>query len=182
MKILALPLLVLASIAVLACGRADSGKRMEVSMEKPEPPTGPVELTEEQWRERLTPEQFRILRQAGTERPFGEAYREFKAQGAGTYHCGGCDALLFASDHKFDAECGWPAFYDPADAQNVLTKPDFSHGMVRTEVVCAVCDGHLGHLFEGEGFDTPKDQRYCINAIALKFVPAGDEAEAPATP
>jgi peptide-methionine (R)-S-oxide reductase len=136
----------------------------------PEPPPSVV-LSDSEWRAKLSPEQFRILRQAGTERPFGPAYAAFKEQGDGAYHCAGCGNLLFASSHKFDAHCGWPAFWDPAVDSAVLLRSDTSLGMTRTEVVCAQCHGHLGHLFVGEGFDTPTDQRFCINGAALQFVP-----------
>ncbi len=129
------------------------------------------EKTDEQWRSELTPEQFRVLRQAGTEPSFGPAYEEFKSQGEGTYVCGGCGAALFSSKEKFDSHCGWPSFYDPADAKNVLAREDRSTGSLRTEILCAQCDGHLGHVFKGEGYDTPTDQRYCINGVSLKFVP-----------
>lgn len=131
-----------------------------------------VTRTEEEWRRRLSPEQYRILRQAGTERPFGAVYEEFKQQGAGSYACAGCDTVLFTSREKFDSRCGWPSFYDPANATNVVTRDDFDLGMVRTEVLCAVCGGHLGHVFKGEGFPTPTDKRYCINGVVLKFIPA----------
>jgi peptide-methionine (R)-S-oxide reductase len=137
-----------------------------------------VVKTEEQWRKELTPEQYRVLREAGTERPFGATYEEFKQQGAGTYVCGGCGAELFSSKEKFDSHCGWPSFYDPANAKNVVTRDDSALGMKRTEVLCAVCGGHLGHVFTGEGFPTPTDKRYCINGVALKFVPAGEAAKA----
>lgn len=141
---------------------------------------GKVVRSEEEWRRLLSPEQFRVLRQAGTERAFGAAYDEFKKQGGGTYVCAGCGAELFSSNEKFDSHCGWPSFYDPANAKNVKTRTDTSHGMVRTEVLCAVCDGHLGHLFKGEGFKTPKDQRFCINAVSLKFIPATNDVSNPA--
>ncbi len=124
------------------------------------------------WRERLTAEQYRVLRQAGTERPFGEAYREFNEQGEGIYSCAGCGAELFTSKEKFDSHCGWPSFYDPSNAKNVITRDDTSMGTTRTEVLCAVCGGHLGHVFKGEGFNTPTDQRYCINSVSLRFTPA----------
>ncbi len=132
-----------------------------------------VTRTDEDWRRILTPEQYRVLRQADTERAFGPAYEEFKKQGGGTYVCAGCGAELFSSKEKFDSHCGWPSFYDPANAKNVKTKDDLAHGMIRTEVTCARCDGHLGHVFKGEGFKTPTDTRYCINGVSLKFIPAG---------
>ena len=148
-------------------------KAMETLEKAPTEPAGKVEKTDEEWKKILTPEQYRILRQAGTEAANGEVYKEFNEQGEGAYHCAGCGALLFTSKQKFDSHCGWPSFYDPAKAENVTTKRDTSGGRVRIEVNCAKCDGHLGHVFEGEGFDTPTDQRYCINGVGLKFVPAG---------
>lgn len=137
----------------------------------PPSPTDTVTKTDAEWRKLLTPEQYHVLREAGTERPHGKAYEEFKAQGAGTYVCGGCGAELFSSAHKFDSHCGWPSFYDPANAKNVRTREDRAFGVTRVEVLCARCNGHLGHVFKGEGFPTPTDQRYCINGVALKFVP-----------
>jgi peptide-methionine (R)-S-oxide reductase len=133
--------------------------------------TNTVTKTDAEWRKLLTPEQYHVLREAGTERAHGKAYEEFKAQGAGTYVCGGCGAELFSSAHKFDSHCGWPSFYDPANAKNVRTREDRSFGGVRVEVLCAKCNGHLGHVFKGEGFNTPTDLRYCINGVSLKFVP-----------
>lgn len=130
-----------------------------------------VVMEETEWKKKLTPEQYRILRKAGTERPFGEVYNTFKKQGIGKYVCAGCDTELFSSNEKFDSKCGWPSFYDPSKAKNVKTSVDYLLGYPRTEVLCAVCDGHLGHVFTGEGFDTPTDKRYCINGTVLKFVP-----------
>jgi peptide-methionine (R)-S-oxide reductase len=178
-----LPSLLLA-FTLAACGETKTSGPMETSDKAPATPAAPVVKTDEEWRAELTPEQFKILRQAGTERPNGEVYQQFKAQGAGTYYCAGCGAELFSSNEKFDSHCGWPSFYDPSKAKNVKTSVDYHLGYARTEVLCAICDGHLGHVFEGEGFDTPTDKRYCINGTVLKFVPAGEtppKAESPAT-
>jgi peptide-methionine (R)-S-oxide reductase len=156
---------------------------METLKSLPEQPAGKVVKTEEEWKKSLTPEQYHILREAGTERADGQVYREFKEQGEGTYVCAGCGAELFSSKEKFDSHCGWPSFYDPAQAKNVEYKTDYLLGYARTEVRCAVCGGHLGHVFNGEGFKTPTDKRYCINGTVLKFVPkkaaATEEAKAP---
>ena len=138
----------------------------------------PARKSPEEWKKILTPEQYRILREAGTEAPNGKAYQEFKHQGAGTYVCAGCDVELFSSKEKFDSRCGWPSFYDPSKAKNVKTSVDWHLGYPRTEVKCAGCDGHLGHVFTGEGFETPTDKRYCINGTVLKFVPARSSAQA----
>lgn len=145
---------------------------MEILDGIPVDPESNVMKTEDEWRGLLSPEQFQILRKAGTETPHGDVYEKFQRQGTGTYHCAGCGALLFSSVEKFDSQCGWPSFYDPAKAGNVTTHRDLSGGMTRIEVTCAKCGGHLGHVFEGEGFDTPTDQRYCINGGGLKFAPA----------
>ncbi len=151
---------------------ADKGGTIEVVTEMPAEPTEKVVKTEEDWKQELTSEQYRILRQAGTERPFGKVYKDFKKQGEGKYICVGCNTVLFTSGEKFDSACGWPSFYDPADNDKVKMVPDVSGGVIRTEVRCNTCDGHLGHVFEGEGFDTPTDQRFCINGSVLRFVPA----------
>lgn len=163
------------------CSAGDEKKPvMETSSEIPVEPSGKVEKTDAEWKKILSPEQYRILRQAGTEAPNGAVYKEFKHQAKGTYHCAGCGALLFSSDQKFDSGCGWPSFYDPAKAENVVTRKDTSGGMTRIEVRCAKCAGHLGHVFEGEGFNTPTDKRYCINGVGLKYVPAKEDGkEAP---
>lgn len=150
---------------------ADKKPGMEVLAEKPVEPTKKIVKSDEEWKKELTPEQYRILRKAGTERAFGKVYKEFKEQGGGTYICVGCNTELFSSNEKFDSQCGWPSFYDASKNENVKAVPDVSGGMVRTEVRCAKCDGHLGHIFEGEGYDTPTDQRYCINGSVLRFVP-----------
>lgn len=132
-----------------------------------------VMKSEEEWRKKLTPEQYAITRQASTERPFGAAYEKFNAEGEGTYYCVCCGAELFTSNEKFHSGCGWPSFYDASKAKNVLERRDDSHGMLRIETVCKRCDAHLGHVFEKEGYKTPTDRRFCINGAALLFVPQG---------
>lgn len=136
-----------------------------------------ITKSEDEWKAQLTTEQFRILRKAGTERPNGKIYQEFKKQGEGVYFCVGCDTELFSSKQKFDSHCGWPSFFDPSKVENVKTSVDYLLGYPRTEVLCAVCDGHLGHVFTGEGFDTPTDQRYCINGTVLRFRPADQSSD-----
>ena len=132
---------------------------------------GNVKLSEDEWRQRLTPEQYHVLRQAGTERPFTGEYTDTKTRGM--YHCRACGAELFASDAKFESHCGWPSFFQARDGA-VVYIDDKSHGMVRTEVRCAACDSHLGHLFD-DAPQTPTGDRYCMNSISLTFEP-----EAPA--
>jgi peptide-methionine (R)-S-oxide reductase len=128
-----------------------------------------VDKPEEQWRAELTPAEYRVLRQADTEAPFTGEYTDTKTEGV--YACRACGAELFRSDTKFDSHCGWPSFYDPKDTDAVELIEDRSLGMVRTEVRCASCGSHLGHVFEGEGYPTPTDQRYCINSISLRLTP-----------
>lgn len=129
-----------------------------------------VVKSEQEWQAQLSPDEYAVLRQAGTERPFTGEYTDTKT--TGVYECRACGAELFRSDTKFESHCGWPSFYDPADSDAVLLREDRSMGMRRIEVLCGSCHSHLGHVFEGEGYDTPTDQRYCINSISLKLVPA----------
>jgi peptide-methionine (R)-S-oxide reductase len=126
-----------------------------------------LSLPEAEWRRRLTPEQYHILREAGTERAFTGKYDRNKA--AGAYACAGCGAPLFTSDAKFDSGCGWPSFTAPVEEQAVEELRDTSHGMIRTEVRCAKCDGHLGHVFP-DG-PAPTGLRYCMNSASLEFSP-----------
>lgn len=125
-----------------------------------------VARSEDEWRERLTSAEYQVLRQAGTERPHVGEYTDTKT--VGVYACRACGTELFRSETKFDAHCGWPAFYSPMAEDRVRYIEDRSmFGHKRVEVRCARCDSHLGHVFEGEGFDTPTDQRFCINGITL---------------
>jgi len=129
----------------------------------------PVTKSDDEWRAELTPQEFHVLRQAGTERPFTGEYTDAKTEGV--YECRACGAELFRSSEKFESHCGWPSFFDPANSDAVILRTDDSLGMHRVEVLCANCHSHLGHVFEGEGYPTPTDQRYCINSISLRLVP-----------
>jgi peptide-methionine (R)-S-oxide reductase len=130
----------------------------------------PVDKTDEEWRARLTKEEYAVLREAGTERPFAGEYTDTKTEGV--YRCRACDAELFRSAEKFESHCGWPSFFAPLAENRVEYVEDRSLGMHRVEVRCANCGSHLGHVFEGEGYDVPTDQRYCINSISLTLEPS----------
>ena len=158
-------------VAVVGCVPNDAPEQASA------PPTdqenAPLNLTEEQWRQRLTPEQFRVLRQGGTEPQFASAYCALKKPG--TYLCAGCGEPLFASGTKFESGSGWPSFFEPIDDSKIEHREDRSHGMVRTEVVCATWGGYLGHVFD-DG-PPPTGLRYCINGVALKHIPPDADAE-----
>jgi peptide-methionine (R)-S-oxide reductase len=171
MKLFLPAALALAAICILHA--EDKPKSDPKAMPKPE-----IVKTDEEWKKILTPEQFAVSRDRGTERPFGQIYEEFEKQGEGTYYCVCCGAELFTSKEKFHSGCGWPSFYDASKAKGVLEKVDTSHGMRRIETVCKRCDAHLGHVFEGESVsaNTPTKRRFCINGVALNFVPKGGAA------
>jgi peptide-methionine (R)-S-oxide reductase len=129
----------------------------------------PVQKTDEQWRQELSPEEYAVLRQAGTERPWTGEYNETKE--VGVYSCRACGQELFRSDTKFDSHCGWPSFYAPKDDDAVELLEDRSLGMVRTEVRCASCGSHLGHVFD-DAPQTPTGDRFCMNSVSLRLEPA----------
>jgi peptide-methionine (R)-S-oxide reductase len=133
-----------------------------------------VQKSDGEWRTELSPAEYKVLRQAGTEAPYTGEYTDTETEGV--YRCRACGNELFRSNEKFHSHCGWPSFYDPADSDAVELIEDRSLGMSRTEVRCARCGSHLGHVFEGEGYPTPTDQRYCINSISLTLEPAGPSA------
>ncbi len=130
----------------------------------------PVEKTDEEWRERLSPAEYAVLRKAATEPAFTGEYVDTKT--TGVYRCRACQQVLFRSDAKFESHCGWPSFYQPTADDAVELIEDRSMGMVRTEARCANCGSHLGHLFTGEGYPVPTDQRWCINSISVTFEPS----------
>jgi len=134
----------------------------------------PVVLTEDEWRDRLSDQEYYVLRESGTEPPFVGEYTDTKD--LGIYRCRACDAELFRSETKFDSHCGWPSFFSPLAEDRIIEIEDRSLGQVRTEVRCANCGGHLGHVFAGEGHPTPTNLRYCINSISMTFEPTSGGA------
>ncbi len=156
-------ILIILMFGFSACSQVPESANTET---KPNATT--MNKSEDEWRKVLTPMQFNVLRQKGTERPYTGEYDEFFEEG--DYTCAACGALLFHSSAKYNSGCGWPAFFEPADSANMLFKRDLSYGMIRTEVMCACCGGHLGHVFD----DGPKPSgvRYCINSVSLIFKPS----------
>ncbi len=131
--------------------------------------TPKVVKSDQEWRAELSKQEYAVLREAGTERPFTGEYTDTKT--VGVYRCRACGAELFRSDTKFDSHCGWPSFWSPLAGDSVILREDRGFGSVRTEVLCATCHSHLGHVFDGEGYGTPTDQRFCINSISLTLIP-----------
>jgi peptide-methionine (R)-S-oxide reductase len=176
-----LAVLVLCAVA-LGCERAAAGGGGDKQPEGQKPTTRPaatgpvekVEKSEEEWKKILSPEEYRILRQKGTERAFSGKYDKFYEPG--TYSCAACGFELFKSDTKFNSGCGWPSFYAAAAGDRIKQTQDLSHGMVRIEVTCARCGGHLGHVFD-DAPDQPTGLRYCINSVSIKFTPAGEKKD-----
>ena len=136
-----------------------------ISNQKPDGQNYPVQKSDEDWKKELSDFEYHVLRQAGTEPAWSG---EIKTGEDLTYVCRGCNAKLFTTNEKFDSRCGWPAFWSPLAKDAIIELPDHSMGRLRVEVRCASCGSHLGHVFEGEGFETPTDLRYCINAVCLK--------------
>ncbi|KAF7950376.1 hypothetical protein EAE96_007663 [Botrytis aclada] len=129
----------------------------------------PVQRTDEEWQAVLSREQFRVLRKQGTEAPYVGKYDKHMPD-SGVYTCAGCDAPLYKASHKFKSGCGWPAYFDNIPGA-VTRHTDSTLGMERTEIVCSNCGGHLGHVFKGEGYKTPTDERHCVNSVSMKFAP-----------
>jgi peptide-methionine (R)-S-oxide reductase len=130
-------------------------------------PDAPVTKSDAEWRAQLSPAEYDVLRKAGTERAYTGEYTDNHR--VGIYRCRACGTELFRSTEKFDSHCGWPSFFSPLAGDRIIERTDRSWGMARTEVLCANCHSHLGHVFEGEGYGTPTDLRYCINSISLTF-------------
>ncbi|KAK8196098.1 hypothetical protein M8818_007251 [Zalaria obscura] len=135
----------------------------------------PLKKSDDEWQAQLSPEQFRILREKGTEAPFTGKYDKH-APSSGVYTCAGCSAPLYKANHKFKSGCGWPAFFDAIPGA-VTRHTDNTFGMARTEIVCSNCGGHLGHVFKGEGYPTPTDERHCVNSVSMNFAAEDGEGK-----
>jgi len=135
----------------------------------------PVKKSDEEWQAVLTPAQFRVIREKGTEAPYSGTYDKH-APTSGVYTCAACSAPLYKADHKFKSGCGWPAYFDSIPGA-VTRHTDKTFGMSRTEIVCSNCGGHLGHVFKGEGYPTPIDERHCVNSVSLRFDSEDGEAK-----
>lgn len=161
----------LAAIWILAaCTIMNKEEKRTANMNN-NPDVQKVEKTEEGWRAQLTPMQYHVLREKGTERPYTGAYWDTKD--VGTYLCAGCSTLLFTSKTKYESSCGWPSFFEAHNNDQILMRPDNTHGMSRIEIVCATCEGHLGHIFD-DG-PPPTGKRYCVNSESMIFIPTKDE-------
>ncbi len=155
-------------VSCFSCQTPAGTNTLNTTPEKQKTMSNTVQKTEEEWKKTLSPEQLYVLREKGTERPGTGEYNHHDK--IGTYCCAGCGAELFTNEQKFDSHCGWPSFDNNiAGGDRVKQIPDYSHGMIRTEIVCANCGGHLGHIFD-DG-PTATGQRYCVNSLSLKFVP-----------
>jgi peptide-methionine (R)-S-oxide reductase len=142
--------------------------------------TYPVEKSDAEWREQLSEQEYAVLRQAATERPWTGEYVDTTTEGV--YRCRACGAELFRSQTKFESHCGWPSFYEPSQSSAVELIEERTLGMRRVEVRCATCGSHLGHVFHGEGYPTPTDDRFCINSISVSLEPAREPSPAPSEP
>ncbi|KAI9718463.1 MAG: Peptide methionine sulfoxide reductase B5 [Chrysothrix sp. TS-e1954] len=140
--------------------------------------THPVQKSDSEWQAVLNPEQFRVLREKGTESPYTGKYDQHypSGSGPGIYNCAGCSAPLYKANHKFKSGCGWPAFFDAIPGA-VTRHTDTTFGMARTEIVCTNCGGHLGHVFKGEGYANPTDERHCVNSVSLNFAEDGEKGK-----